>query len=217
MIDCTNVKKIVEEFAQEIISGKLNILCYRSGLKFDIFGMDNFAGAPFLMLNNGDKKWSSFDCLLNDPALQTDRHSLNWFCFAYRYASEYLQLYRKQIFENTRKILDRVPKRLFNPLSLYRIIPIEESAIASFIDIKVSGPFHKIRASVCVGGELYLKGMEAGQPIFYRRSIGFSHANFGMLFDENYSTLRLTVGLDPAQIELFADCFQEIDRLNDVK
>jgi hypothetical protein len=40
MIDCGKEKMIIEEFAEEIASGRLNILCYRSGLKFDLFGMD---------------------------------------------------------------------------------------------------------------------------------------------------------------------------------
>jgi hypothetical protein len=96
------VGKLLEEFRKEIRSGALNIICYRSGLKFDLFGMDNYAGAPLFMIHNGDEKWRAFDLLLTDPALQTDRLSLNWFCLAYLYTGKELEEYRNQIFANTR-------------------------------------------------------------------------------------------------------------------
>lgn len=58
-IDFINSSKsaaLFEEFKQEIETGKLNIICYRSGLKFDLFGMDNYCGAPFFMIHNRDTK-----------------------------------------------------------------------------------------------------------------------------------------------------------------
>jgi hypothetical protein len=56
--------------------------------------------------------------------------------------------------------------------------------------------------------------MEGGQPIFYRPSLGFYHPNFTMLFGEENTTIRLTLGLDPAQVDILAECFEKIDALN---
>ncbi len=164
---------------------------------------------------NGGATWDSFDSLLTDPVLQTDRLSLNWFCLAYQSATPQLELYRKQVFANTRSLLNQVPSRLLSDKDAhYRVIPFESDADPAFIDIKISGPCHQAKAAVLVGGCLYLECMEGGHPIFYRRSLGFYHPNFGILFGKDSTTIRLTLGLDPAQVDLLTHCFEKIDALN---
>ncbi len=222
-LDCTldyinspRVGQLFKEFEHEIESGILNVVCYRSGLKFDLFGMDNYCGAPLFMTHNQDPKWDSFAALLTDPVLQTDSLSLNWFCLAYQNAAPELETYRKQIFDNTRALLNQVPARLLHDKTAsYRIIPVEKEAEAAFIDIKIYGTLHQIRGSALVGGLLYMQCMEEGQPIFFRPSLGFYHPNFTMIFDKECTTIRLTLGLDPAQIPLLTKCFEKIDQLNE--
>ncbi|MBS0648115.1 MAG: hypothetical protein JSS10_02685 [Verrucomicrobia bacterium] len=219
-LDCTldfinspRVAELLTEFQEEIEKGALNIVCYRSGLKFDLLGMDNYCGAPFYMLHSPETKWGAFNSLLTDPVLQADRLSCQWFCLAYRYAAPQLELYRQQIFDNTRALLDKLPPRLFTPVN-YRIVPVQPEANAAFLDIKVSGPLHQMRSSALVGGSLYMCCMEKGHPVFYRPSLGFYHPNFTMIFGEESSTIRLTLGLDPSQIDVLAGCFEAIDDLN---
>lgn len=221
-IDCTldysdpaRMGQLLAEFQHEIERGDLNIICYRSGLKFDLFGMDNYCGAPFFMVNNHDAKWSFFDSLLTDPALQTDRLSLNWFCLVYQYAAPYLESYRKQIFDNTRAVLDKIPTRLYSKEnSYYRVIPIDQDVDPSFIDIKIFGPLHAFRGELLVGVYLTIKCMEAGYPLLYRPGIGFHHPNLAVLYGQECTTVRLTVGLDPDQIDVIVRCMERIDACN---
>lgn len=220
-LDCTldylnssKLQNFLEEFAPEIGSGRLNVICYRSGLKFDLFGMDNYFGAPIFIIHNHDPCWSPFDILITDPVLQTDRLSLNWFCLAFQHAAPELDAYRKHIFDNTRSFLNRIPRRLFEPTSRYRVVSMEESADAAFVDIKVSGPYHPFKCASLVGGCLNLKCLQNGHPIFHRPSIGFYHPNFTMLFSKDNSTIRLTLGLDPSQVDVLTACFEMIDTLN---
>jgi hypothetical protein len=219
-LDCTldfinspRVQQLHSDFQKEIEDGRLNIVCYRSGLKFDLFGMDNYCGAPFYMIHNQEAKWRFFDALLNDPVLQADRLSLNWFCLAYQNASPQLELYRKQIFKNTQALLNKIPPGLFSNGN-YRVIHVEQGADPAFIDIKVFGPLHQIRSAALVSGCLYIHAMAGGHPIFTRPSLGFYHPNFTMIFTDECSTIRLTVGLDPAQVDVLARCFAMIDTLN---
>jgi len=144
-IDSPQVGALLQAFHREIESGILNVICYRSGLKFDLFGMDNYSGAPFYMIHNGASYWDAFDDLLSDQVLTTDPLSLNWFCLAYKYAAPELELYRKQIFDNTRSLLRQVPPRLFDKSSPYHIVPVDQEANLSFIDIKVTGELHELR------------------------------------------------------------------------
>jgi hypothetical protein len=213
-INSPRIMELLDRFQEEIEKGYLNVICYRSGLKFDLFGMDNYCGAPLYMIHNQESKWDIFDSTLQEAPLVTDRLSLNWFCLAYQSAAPELDLYRKQIFDNTRALLKRVPTRLLDGKAPYHIVPIHEEADAAFLDIKISGPLHRLRGPALAGGSLYLTCMEGGHPIFYRPSLGFYHPNFTMLFSKEKTTIRLTLGLDPAQVDLLADCFEKIDRLN---
>ena len=213
-IDSPRVGNLLTEFQDEIEKGTLNIICYRSGLKFDLFGMDNYCGAPLYMIHNSDQKWAIFDSVLNDPLLITEHLSLNWFCLAFQNAAPQLELYRKQVFENTRALLDKVPARMYKKNADYRIIPISHDADPAFIDIKISGPFHEMKSGLLVGALLSIKCMQEGHPVFYRPSLGFYHPNFSMLFSKDCSTIRLTLGLDPSQVDIMAKCFEMIDALN---
>jgi hypothetical protein len=221
-IDCTfdysnseRINHLLLEFEKEIASGVLNVICFRSGLKFDLFGLDNYCGAPFFMIHNKGAAWSSFDALLSDPALQADTLSLNWFCLALQNAAPYLEAYRKQVFDNTHAVLNRIPKRLLKKeRAKYRVIPMDADTDPTFIDIKVFGPLHAIRASLLVSGFLTIKCMEKGFPLLHRPGIGFYHPNLSPVFSEECTTIRLTIGLDPAQIDPIVQCFKEIDALN---
>ena len=178
--------------------------------------MDNYCGAPVYMIHNQDSKWAPFDALLNDPALEADPLSLNWFCLAYQYATPRLEGYRKQIFDNTRALLDRVPVRLLNNKEVsYRIIPIKPDADPGFIDIKIFGPLHKVRGGALVGGLITVDCLQKGHPLFYRPSVGFYHPNLSILFGEHCTTIRLTLGLDPDQVDVLVESFKTIDSLND--
>ncbi|MFS8563673.1 MAG: hypothetical protein LVR00_04875 [Rhabdochlamydiaceae bacterium] len=209
------IGSLLAEFEKEIERGDLNVICYRSGLKFDLFGMDNYCGAPFYMIHNSDEKWTHFDSLIHDPVLATDQLSLNWFCLAYQNAASYLEEYRKQIFSNTRTILNRTPTQLFHPNNpRYRVIPISPNADPSFIDIKIFEPLHALRGGLLVASLLTLKCMQAGYPLLYRPGIAFYHPNLAVLYGDTSTTVRLTVGLDPAQIDVILECLERLNTLN---
>jgi hypothetical protein len=209
--DSPRTGALLAAFQKEIENGDLIILCYRSGLKFDLFGMDNYCGAPFFMLHNKDAKWSFFDALLTDPALKTDPLSFSWFCLAFEHAAPFLEEYRKHIFDNTRAVLDKLPAKLFHEENTnYRVIPIDTDVDASFIDIKIFGPLHTFRGNFLVGIYLTVTCAEAGYPLLLRPGIGFFHPNHAVLFGEECTTVRLTVGLDPAQVDVIVRCMEKV-------
>lgn len=214
-LDSPQISQLLLEFQKEIEEGRLNFICFRSGSKFDLFGIDSYAGAPVFMIHNPDPYWSHFDAFLNDAALQTDLLSVNWFCLAYKTLAPQLEMYRKQIFDLTRTILDKAPQKFFDKNSTYQIVPVEEGAHPSFIDIKVIGPLHYEKAAAIVCGCLYLRSIAKKFPIFYRRSLGFYHANFGCLKGDDCSSVRLTVGLDQAHVDVLVDTLHAINSLNE--
>jgi hypothetical protein len=216
-VDCTfdylnssQIAHLLLEFQEKIESGMLNVICYRSGLKYDIFGMDSYCGAPFMMIHNQSAHWAHFSHLSSDPALKADILSLNWFCLVYKYAAACTESYRKQTFDNTQALLNALPQRLFDTNVRYRVIPMQKDANLGFIDIKVYGAFHQLRASCVVGGLLTTQCLKMGHPIFNRASVGFYHPNICILYAKECSTIRLTLGLDPTQIPPIVKCFEKL-------
>ena len=157
---------------------------------------------------------SYFDLLLKEEALLTDRLSLNWFCLAYKHTGRELDLFRSAIFANTRTLMDQIPDTLFDKSSPYQFIKTDKESDLTFIDIKTSGFCHALRGAVIAGGLLYLKCMENKIPIFYRTGFGFYHSNFSMLFFPEMTTIRLTLGLDFTEIDMFVKIFQTLDIFN---
>src|SRR5262249_26127471 len=153
VIDSPRVGHLLAACQDAIAQGRLNVICYRSGVKYDLFGMDHYCGAPCYMIHNRAAHWAAFAALLTHPALQTDRLSLNWFCLAYKSAAPQLELYRHQIVANTRAVLETVPPRLLQaPDARYRIVPIAPEADATFVDMKMAGPFHALTSHLLVAG-----------------------------------------------------------------
>jgi len=219
-LDCTidflhspHVENLLAEFAPEIQQGTLNLIGFRSGNKFDLFGMDNYCGAPLFMVHSGESKWHFFDDILTEKGIQADRLSLQWFCSAYQFASAELDLYRKHIFANTRSLLSQVPKTLLDSKAPYHVSPAEPEADLAFLDIKVTGPFNAYKCSAFVAAPFFLTNLEAGHPMFNRPSLGFYHANCKIHFIGDCSVIRLTLGLDPSEVDLFASCLQKVAEL----
>lgn len=211
LIVSPRVTQLLNTFSTEIAAGALTVVVFRSGTKFDLLGMDNYSGAPFFIIRNGKP---AFDFLLTQPALQCDPLSLNWFSLAYHSIAPQLEQYTQQIFANTRSLLAKVPKALERKNGHYRIVPMTADADPAFVDIKVTGPLQKIKAAALVIPYLFLESMKKNQPIFHRPSLGFYHPNVSVIFGEECSTVRLTLGLDPAQVDIFAQCFETLSSLS---
>lgn len=195
-VDCTiekslspNVKELLEEFKEEIKEGKINFVFFNSGQKFDMLGMDNYYGAPFFMVNNGDEKWKPFDSLLHHPIHRTDSLSTQWFCLSHKYASKSLAQYKDLVFKNTRYILDRIPTSLLprdDPKQQLKVNQAHPDMDVCFIDIKLRGLFKGLKSFQFM--ELFYKKMvQAGVKVYSRQKKIFS-------FDADFDLFR---GIEP--------------------
>ena len=107
-----DIKELFRVFQKEIAEGKLNVVVIRSGQKFDMLGMDNYFGSPFYVVNNGDPKWDEFNKLKTDQVFKTDQLSQQYFSWMVESGPRIVEQYKRQIFHNTRAILDVVPEGL---------------------------------------------------------------------------------------------------------
>jgi len=219
-IDCTidliaskRVSKILEHFEKAIDAGKLNFIFFRSGQKFDMFGMDHYYGSPFYMINNGDKKWNIYDSLLNSETYKTDPLTIQWFCLAYKYASNALDKYRSLIFNNTKSILKQIPKSLRFEESTMKIIPFADDVDPCFIDVKCFG---KDSYTQILNMErlLYKKFLGKGLRIHTRGGYGYFDTNINLYFKGpyqslEYATMRINPGLADQDVATLSEFFQD--------
>lgn len=217
-IDCTidyihsaKAEALLKKYSQQIQDGKLNLVFFRSGQKFDMLGMDNYYGATFYMVNNGGEQWKEFDALASHEAYKTDPLSIQWFCLVNQCAPQATDAYRKQIFENTRKTLERVPATLRpggNPH--IRISTVAVDMDACFLDIKITSPKISDRDV-----ELLIHQTFAAYhaKIHSRGSFGFYHPNVNIIPDDKGNvSIRVNPGLNPIEVEYLAEFLQELEK-----
>lgn len=221
-IDCTidyiqskKAKDLLKAYVKQIKDGKLNFIFYRSGQKFDMLGLDSYYGAPYYMVNNGSTYWEHYQKTLSQSSFQTDPLSLQWFCLSNKYGGEYLDVYRKIIFENNREILKEIPSIL---LRENKPIAISVSTAApgmdtSFIDIKVLAK--KSGAIVNEIEKLYYEMFgKAGKKAHSRGSFGFYHPNLNIIPGEGVRNVRVNLGIskkDVTTVKLFLKRLAEIE------
>ena len=183
-IDCTidnynsdSVKTILEKFKDEIDSGQLNFIFFRSGQKMDMLGMDNYYGSPFYVVNNGADQWKPFTSLIKHPVHKTDSLSMQWFSLSNKFIPDSLEEYRNLIFNNTRTILDNVPEKLKPGALTSKTLRVNTAATdmkAAFIDIKVLGLGHKLRSTIIIA-KFYQKMLLKGIKLQTRATFGLYH------------------------------------------
>lgn len=223
-VDCTidylnspQVQELLEEFEEEIESGKLNFVFFRSGQKFDMFGMDNYYGAPFYVVNNGGEPWEHFADAMKQEAFQTDPLSYQWFCAANRFAGPQLDEYRRLIFDNARNLLDRVPENLRpkpagEKQPKIRVNSMSEQMESCYIDLKITGPFHKLRAKVLFA-QFHAKCLKAKVKSLTRASIGFYHPSLVVIQINELkgsTTLRICPGINAKENDAIVDFLESL-------
>jgi hypothetical protein len=210
-----NVKKILEQYKDEIKDGKINFVIFNSGQKFDMLGMDNYYGCPFYTVNNGGPEWKSFDSLFTQPVHKVDQLSTQWFTLSNKYAASSLAQYKNLIFKNTRYILDHIPKALQpnnTPNQTVKVNRANKNIDVCFIDLKVQGKNYVDRSFKFMEF-FYEKMHRAGIKAFSRQSFGFYHPCllvFDLPAELKSGTTRLTPGINPEENEAIIDFFSSI-------
>ncbi len=214
-VNSPHAKELLEEFADEIEDGTLNVVFFRSGQKFDMLGMDNYYGGPFWMVNNGGEQWKGFEKLTTSETHKTDPLSMQWFCLANKYAPAALDDYRGQIFDNARSIIKGVPADLVTGGKLadqVRISTVDDDMKASCIDIKI---LHPKCATVVdkMKQRLAERFAENGVKMHQRSSFGFYHANWNVIpayhDDKGLRNVRINPGLNPEENQIILDFIKE--------
>ncbi|PJD94373.1 MAG: hypothetical protein CK425_11605 [Parachlamydia sp.] len=220
-IDCTidyfnspKSQALLSAFEEEIKSGKLNVVFFRSGQKFDMLGVDNYYGSPFYLVNNGSPQWDAYNALLTKKSHQTDLLSLQWFCLSSRYASDEIDDYRRLIFANTKEILKNVPDVLKprETVQKLRVSTVDEAMDPCFVDLKVLGKFHKLRSYLLVG-HFYKKCIDFGVKIHSKASFGFTHPNILIISLNSQSTsssIRINPSLNPEENAVIIEYLKDL-------
>lgn len=210
-IDLANsedIKELLKEFEAEIKDGKLNIVVFRSGQKFDMMGLDNYYGSPFYMVNNGDEKWDEFNKIKTDEVFQTDELSQQFFSWMAETGPDIVDQYKKQIFDNTRNILEMVPDQL-KPIEGREvcICNFEKGVKTPFIDIKINLEGQRKEELHRWAQHRFMQLFTSEDKLVYvRGSFGFPCPNITWIDPK----MRINPGIDPSDNSLFKQFFEEL-------
>ncbi len=219
-VSSPKAKAVLQHFSEDIRVGKLNFVFFRSGQKFDMFGMDNYYGSPWYMINNGASHWNTFDVLTSDEVFKTDFLTNQWFCLVNKYAPKEVDEYRKAIFDNAKEVLKHVPEILLpegNPK--IRICTVAEGMEPGFIDIKCFGD-HSERIAHSLERYIYKLFTEKNLKIHSRGGYGYINPNVNLFIgglerdsDVRYTTMRLHPGINPEENLLLINFLKEVARV----
>lgn len=202
---------VLKTFETEIQEGRLNIVVFRSGQKFDMLGLDNYYGAPFFVVNNKDPKWDEFNMLHTDAAFQTDPLSTQYFSWLACSNPAIPDAYKQQIFDNARAILQTVPPSLMPTEQEHEICvsTFEEDVKTPFIEIKfhLEDEYEQYRIADEIQESFYHHFAKEGKLVYRRGSFGFAHPNFTVIGPK----WRINPGLDPNENRIYQQFFQEMN------
>lgn len=220
-VDCTidfvnssKVEALLKAFSKEIQEGRLNFIFFRSGQKFDMFGMDNYYGSPFYMINNGKEYWSAFNQLWDNEIHHTDPLSMQWFCLVNKYAPEFVEKYRKLVFDNTRAILAKVPKSM-QVNTVVRVSTVDPKMEPSFIDIKIKGKNASLVREK-LEQAFHGKFAQRAKKSHSRGSFGFMDPNLNIIpdhIDNAPRHIRINPGINPEDNALIVEFIKEIPKI----
>jgi hypothetical protein len=201
-----DLRELLHELKPEIDAGRLNLVVFRSGQKFDMMGFDNYFGATYFVINNGDPKWDAFQNLKTDAAYQTDPLSCQYFTWMAFTGLGIIDGYKDLIFRNTRAVLNVVPESLLPaPGKKVCVSTFAEDVKTPFIDVKIGEENEELRRWAQMRFfELYI---DADKIAYRRGSFGFPHPNFTWISPK----IRLNVGIDPTEIVLYEQFFKELE------
>ncbi len=208
IMDCTidyieseDVRQLLLAYQNEILAGNLNFVFFRSGQKYDMYGLDNYYGAPFFIVNNQEDVWRRFNDIPNLSAIKADELTYNYFSMSYLAAPVGTDEYRRLVFDNARYLIDRTPPELIatpdNIRQRIRISQAGDGMNLSYLDIKVYGFCHYLRSLFLMRYFYYLCGKEDVKA-YTRASFGFQHTNFitiNVNFVPDSTTIRLSPGV----------------------
>ncbi len=217
-IQSKHLQEFLEHFSQQIIDGRLNVVIFRSGQKFDMLGMDDYYGSCFYMINNGQSQWQTFQDLFTQEAYACDDLSFQWFCLSYKHIRQEMDAYRQLIFENTRQILNQAPSILLpGGNSNIKLAQVSSEMNPCFLDIKCYGN-DAIKLLYTLEKKLFLLFTKHDVKIHARGGYGYFNPTVniypnGLDKRNDYATLRINPGIDRAEIELFVKFLQEAAKL----
>lgn len=217
-IQSKHIQEFLEHFSQQIQNGRLNVVIFRSGQKFDMLGMDDYYGSCFYMINNGQKHWQAFQELFTHEAYTCDDLSFQWFCLSYKYIRQDLDAYRQLIFENTRQILNQAPSVLLpggNPN--IKLAQVSSEMNPCFLDIKCYGN-DAIKLLYGLEKRLFQLFTKRDVKIHARGGYGYFNPTVNLFLNgldkrNDYATLRINPGIDPTEIELIVKFLHEAAKL----
>ncbi|CAM2070189.1 hypothetical protein SCOR_32740 [Sulfidibacter corallicola] len=225
--DAPEIKQFLEAFKDEINDGRLNVVMFRSGQKFDMGGQDNL-NAGFTVTYNNDTHFGAYNqgaSNIGQPSIGNTQGMMHLELHCQRE----LNGYREAIMGAHRALLDphselALPKHIRDPDPItgnesLTVAPTDDLGNTVFLDIR--SPFinrfadaHDDTAYTFFMNRAEGLAKNAGLTFGTRPSFGFAHSNTASIAGRNF---RVTLGaITPKEIVGWREVFTTMRAVGDV-
>lgn len=213
-IDCTidflrssDMQEFLAAFEEEIRSGQLNVVFFRSAQKYDMLGLDNYYGGYTITINN-NTIYKAFNDRISDKDDQVPGLAHQGLTHLVKYGSEYQDAYRDTLMKNTRYLYDKLIAAGFGDPNRHLHIARSDDKQMVFVDIIIGGTFSNDRSRFV---KVFTKWLQYyNLAVSKRSSFGFPTTNFLEIMPK----LRLNPGLESkAVLDGYVFFFKKIHQL----
>lgn len=213
--DDAAIQTLVKRFSKEIADGKLNLVLFRSGQKFDMAGMDNFNAGLVATYNKADV-FAAYNTGTGESQFTPPASTLQGMLLLENAAAAQIDGYRDAIRNANRSLIGalnpaRLPRDLIGGGDIARmneshhLVQVNPSSDPGAVFLDIQSPFAAkaptVENSECLSammGRFIKLARSEGLPCGDRPSFGFPHLNISPLLGAGveHPKLRLTLGLE---------------------
>ncbi len=208
--DAPELRALIASLSSRIESGKINLLVFRSGLKFDLAGMDNSSVALVTTYNNKDGYWTKFNESIASPhAMQGTDFQLH--THIQKHSADAINEYRSAIARQHRGMMRLLPASMITSPETglapgaVQVLSNDDPDMV-FMDLRPSPELSAVGGHAGdIARSIAQVATRLGMDMISRPSFGHAHTTIAPIDATRH---RVTLGLeDAATMQMLSDVF----------
>lgn len=194
-INSEEMRKMLNDLAEEINTGKLNIVVHWTAQKFDQGGFDKLSAGSILVYSRDKKFLDLFQGLKRSEDL--DDSNIQGLGVIYEHGLKHIEEYRRRIFENAERLYSQIDDRLKyteQDLKMRRqekpfLVSCKRDKQTFFIDVNINDYMDYPK--------VFKRLLDERYPVMKRNSFGYRQETLMIIGGiKNTQKIRFSLGLD---------------------
>lgn len=229
VVDCTigsinsrQTHAFLKVFEKDIMAGRLNVIFHESGQKY-LQPFDMVYAAPYVMINNGDRKWSRFKNLTSSECFTADMLSTQWFALLYKYGHKSVEQYKRQSF-TTNKYGTELSKRFAQSRLPFLVSTMDDELDVAFVELMpqkkrphdgvIYGYSNLIDGFLKNLNQSFSNEARYAGPLLSLHSFGRPYTTYCVIESESEVSIRLNFGINDKDVIPFIKALEHLAKIS---